>query len=239
MKTYESEIRLTPEGNRIYDSLMDIDIVGNPDYGQVWVDLRPGEKFIAEGGSMAWMDSGIESKARLLGGFFSALIRKFTGGESLFVGEYSSTTGGRVAFSPAQPGTVLQRTLNGDSFLLTGGSFMACTPGIELSTKFGGGKALFSGEGLFLMECSGRGDLFFNAYGSVIERKIDGSFIVDTSHVVAWEPSLSYSIQGMGGLKSTLLSGEGLVMKFSGTGTIYLQTRTMPGLASWLTPFSV
>jgi uncharacterized protein (AIM24 family) len=42
----------------------------------------------------------------------------------------------------------------------------------------------------------------------------------------------------MGGIKSTLLSGEGLVMKFSGTGTIYLQTRTMPGLASWLTPFT-
>ena len=139
----------------------------------------------------------------------SALIRKFTGGESLFVGEYSSDTGGKIAFSPAQPGSVMQRTLDGDSFMLTGGSFMACTPGVELSTKFGGGRALFSGEGLFLMECSGRGELFFNAYGSIIERKIDGSFIVDTSHVVAWEPSLSYSIQGMGGIKSTLLSGGG------------------------------
>ena len=188
---------------------------------------------------MAWMDSDIQSKARLLGGFLSALIRKFTGGESLFVGEYSSDKGGGIAFSPAQPGSVVQRTLNGDSLMLTGGSFMACTPGVELSTKFGGARALFSGEGLFLMECSGRGELFFNAYGSIIEKKIDGSFIVDTSHVVAWEPSLSYSIQGMGGIKSTLLSGEGLVMKFSGTGTIYLQTRTMSGLASWLTPFSV
>ncbi len=218
---------------------METSIVGNPDYGQLHVTLGPGEQFIAEGGSMAWMDSGIQSKARLLGGFLSALIRKFTGGESLFVGEYSTDTGGKIAFSPAQPGTVLQRTLNGDTLMLTGGSFMACTPGIELSTKFGGGKALFSGEGLFIMQCSGRGELFYNAYGSIIEREIDGSFIVDTSHVVAWEPSLSYSIQGMGGIKSTLLSGEGLVMKFSGAGTIYLQTRTMPGLASWLTPFSV
>ena len=180
-----------------------------PITGQLRVELGPGEQFIAEGGSMAWMDSGIQSKARLLGGFLSALIRKVTGGESLFVGEYSSDTGGKIAFSPAQPGSVMQRTLNGDSFMLTGGSFMACTPGVELSTKFGGGRALFSGEGLFLMECSGRGELFFNAYGSIIERKIDGSFIVDTSHVVAWEPSLSYSIQGMGGIKSTLLSGGG------------------------------
>jgi uncharacterized protein (TIGR00266 family) len=173
----------------------------------------------------------------LLGGFLSALIRKVTGGESLFVGEYSTDRGGEAAFSPAQPGTVMQKTLSGDSIILTAGSFMACTPGVELSTKFGGLRALFSGEGLFLMQCSGRGELFFNAYGSIIEKKIDGSFIVDTGHVVAWDPSLSYSIQGMGGIKSTLLSGEGLVMRFSGSGTIYLQTRTMSGIASWLRPF--
>ena len=218
---------------------MDVDIVGNPDYGQLRVRLRAGERFIAEGGSMAWMDSDIQSKARLLGGFFSALIRRVTGGESLFVGEYTTDRGGEAAFSPAQPGSVQRMALTGNSIMLTAGSFMACTPGINLSTKFGGLRAMFSGEGLFLMECSGTGEVFFNAYGSIIEKRINGSFIVDTGHVVAWEPSLSYSIQGMGGLKSTLLSGEGLVMRFSGTGTIYLQTRTLPGIASWLTPFLV
>ena len=55
--------------------------------------------------------------------------------------------------------------------------------------------------------------------------------------MVAWEPGLDYSIRGMGGLKSTLLSGEGLVMRFSGRGRLYLQTRTVSGIASWLTPF--
>jgi len=178
-------------------------------------------------------------KARLLGGFLRAVIRKLTGGESLFVGEYSTDHGGEVAFSPAQPGMIVQRTMRGDSITLTGGSFMACTPGIELRTKFGGLKSLFSGEGLFFMECSGTGELFFNSFGSIVEKDIDGSFIVDTSHVVAWEPSLDYSIRGMGGLKSTLLSGEGLVMEFSGTGKLYLQTRTMSGVASWLSPFAV
>lgn len=217
---------------------MEIDIVGNPDYGQLRLRLRPGERFIAEGGSMAWMDSGVQSKARMVGGPGKALLRKVVGGESLFVGEYSTDRGGEAAFSPAQPGTVMRRTLNGDSFILTAGSFMACTPGVELSTKFGGARALFSGEGLFLIECSGRGDLFFNAYGSIIEKEIDGSLVVDTGHVVAWEPALSYTIQGMGGIKSTLLSGEGLVMRFSGSGTVYLQTRTMQGIASWLRPFA-
>ena len=217
---------------------MRLHIGGNPDYGHLRVELGPGEYFLAEGGSMTWMDTGVTVKARLLGGFLRALVRKLTGGESLFVGEYAAPKGGEVVFSPASPGMVVQRTMRGDSITLTGGSFFACTSGIELRTKFGGLRSVFSGEGLFFMECSGTGELFFNSFGSIVEKEIDGSFIVDTSHVVAWEPGLSYSIRGMGGIKSTLLSGEGLVMEFSGKGKLYLQTRTMPGLASWLTPFA-
>ena len=216
---------------------MDYNIDGNPDYGHLTVRLNPGESFIAEGGSMAWMSSGTEVKARLLGGFLPALVRKVVGGESLFVGEYSHSIGGEVTFSPAAPGTISHRRLSGDSLVLTGGSFMACSPGVNLATKFGGLRSMFSGEGMFLIECSGFGDLFFNTYGALIEREVDGAFTVDTGHVVAWEPSLEYTIRGMGGLKSTLLSGEGLAMRFSGSGKIYLQTRTLGSLASWLTPF--
>ncbi len=213
-------------------------IEGNPDYGQLTVSLGPGDRFIAESGSMAWMSEGMQVKARLLGGLLKALIRKVVGGESLFVGEYQHPQGGEVTFSPARPGTVLHRTLNGDSFILTGGSFMASTPGVNLKTRFGGLRALFSGEGAFFIECSGTGELFYNSFGAVLEKQVEGSFTVDTGHVVAWEPGLTYSLKGMGNLKSTLLSGEGLVMNFSGTGKIYVQTRTMGGLAGWLSPLS-
>ena len=217
---------------------MQHEIQGNPDYGQLTVSLEPGDAFLAEAGAMAWMSDGMQIKARLLGGMPKALIRKLVGGESLFVGEYRHPNGGSVTFSPARPGTVLQRTLNGDSFILTSGSFMGCTPGVRLKTRFGGLRAIFSGEGAFFIECSGNGDLFYNAYGAVLEKEIDGSLIVDTVHVVAWEPGLSYSIRGMGGVGATLFSGEGLVMNFSGSGKIYLQTRTMSALSRWLTPFS-
>ena len=213
-------------------------IEGNPDYGQLTVTLGPGELFISEAGSMAWMSEGMQVKARLLGGLFKALLRKMGGGESLFVGEYRHDRGGSVTFSPGSPGTIVQRTLNDETFILTAGSFMACTPGVQLKTKFHGLKGLFSGEGGFFIECTGTGELFFNSFGAVVEKDIEGSFTVDTGHVVAWEPSMSYSIRGMGNLKSTIFSGEGLVMSFSGSGKIYLQTRTMTGLSEWLTPFS-
>ena len=61
-------------------------------------------------------------------------------------------------------------------------------------------------------------------------------FIVDTGHVVAFDPSLDYTISGMGNFKSTMLSGEGLVMRFKGSGKLYLQTRNVSSVASWLTP---
>jgi uncharacterized protein (AIM24 family) len=42
--------------------------------------------------------------------------------------------------------------MSGDSFSLTGGSFMDCTPGINLKTRFGGLKAMLSGERSFFIE---------------------------------------------------------------------------------------
>ncbi|MEO2012545.1 MAG: TIGR00266 family protein [Pirellulaceae bacterium] len=213
------------------------EILGNPDYGQLSVELGPGESFISEGGAMAWMSDRMELESRMMGGFIKSIIRKFAGGESAFLVQYSHPTGGSVTFSPATPGTVLHRQLNGDSLILTKGAFLGCTSDINLSVKFGGWKSLFSGEGAFQVVCSGTGDLFFNAYGAVLEKEVNGELTVDTSHVVAWEPTLDYRIGGMGGLKSTLLSGEGLVLNFSGTGKIYLQTRTLGGLAGWLSPY--
>ncbi len=216
---------------------MDFQIEGNPDYGHLIVSLGPGDTVLAEGGSMAWMSDGVDVKARLLGGFLRALVRKMTGGESLFVGEYTHPTGGEVVLSPRVPGHIGHRSLADDSLILTSGAYMASTPGINLRTRFGGLKAMFSGEGLFLMECSGRGDLFFNTYGALIERDVEDGFTVDTGHVVGWEPTVGYSIRGMGGLKNTLTSGEGLAMRFTGHGKVYLQTRTLDSVANWLIPF--
>ena len=78
--------------------------------------------------------------------------------------------------------------------------------------------------------------LFFNSFGGIVEKQINGEFIVDTGHVVAFDPSLDYTISGMGNFKSTMLSGEGLVMRFRGSGILYLQTRNVSSVASWLTP---
>ncbi len=216
---------------------MKFDISGNPSYGDLTVGLSPGESFWSEGGAMSRMSSHMELKTRLVSGLLKSAARRLVGGESLFISEYTAPEMAFVSLTPSCPGTILHREMTGDRFYLTGGSFLACTPNMDLNTKFGGLRAFFSGEGGFLIEVSGSGDLFFNSFGGVIEKDVDGEMVVDTGHVVAFEPSLSYTIGGMGGIKQTLFSGEGLVMRFSGRGKLYLQTRQMRGLAGWLTPY--
>ena len=218
---------------------MEFQILGNPDYGELTVALSPGEVLRCESGAMSRMSRSMDVRARMMGGFLSALGRKLFGGESLFVGEYTAEQGGWMSLAPGVPGSVQHHDLSRGSLMLTAGSFLACSPDVTLRTRFGGLRYLFSGEGGFFLQVGGTGDVFYNTYGAVVEKDVNGEITVDTGHVVAWEPTLEYSIAGMGGLKSTLFSGEGLVMKFRGRGRIFLQTRTMSESASWLSPFCV
>ncbi|MFT4538624.1 MAG: hypothetical protein ACI841_000562 [Planctomycetota bacterium] len=216
---------------------MKFHIAGNPDYGEVQFELAPGESVNVESGAMSRMSHLLELKTHLMGGILPALARKVFGGESFFLGRYSGPSGGELAIAPALPGTVVQQTIDAKGLLLTAGSFLAATEGVTIKTRFAGMRSLLSREGAFLLDCRGQGDLFFNAYGAIVEHEINGELIVDTGHVVAWEPSLDYKIGGMGGLKQTLFSGEGLVMRFQGQGKLWLQTRTLGSTAGWITPY--
>ncbi|MGE0496049.1 MAG: TIGR00266 family protein [Vulcanimicrobiota bacterium] len=217
---------------------METELAGNPDFGHIKFRLDSGDKILVESGAMAVMDTHVAVESKMMGGFVPAVMRKLLAGESLMVGEYSSSQAGqRLQISPAIPGQVLHRNLQGETLMMQAGSFLACTPGVNVSTVFGGIKALFSGEGMFFLKITGQGDLWFNAYGSVVEHEMSGDFIVDTGHVVGWEPSVNWEITGMGNLMSTIFSGEGLVIRFSGSGKVWLQTRSMGGLSGWLSGY--
>jgi uncharacterized protein (TIGR00266 family) len=220
-----------------------------PAYAMATVDLEAGEAVTVEAGSMVGMSDGLEIKTHIGGNkggffgalvnFFLALIRKFLGGETLFVNTYSPPAGqsGQVLVAPALSGDIIQYPLDGTRTLMVqGSSYLASSGDVVVKTKFGGLKSLFSGEGAFWLRCSGTGNLWVNCYGAIHEIDVQGSHIVDTGHVVAFEDSLDYKIKGSGGLKATLLSGEGLTMHFKGNGKLYIQSRNLGGLIHWITP---
>ena len=216
---------------------MEFEIKGNPDFGEAVAQLESGDSFHAASGAMNWHRGPVSFRARLMGGLGKSLVRKVFGGTSMFVNEYKATGSSEVAFSHSVAGTLVQIPVTSEGMLISGGAFTACTQGVDLRTRFGGLKAFFSGKGAFFIEASGSGEVFFGAYGAVVEKELDGELIVDNGHVLAWENTLDWSLKGAGGLKSTLFSGEGLVMRFSGRGRIWLQTRHLAGTAGWITPF--
>jgi uncharacterized protein (TIGR00266 family) len=98
-------------------------------------------------------------------------------------------------------------------------------------------KGFFSGQKLFLIRCSGQGDLWFNTYGALIPVDVSGEYIVDTGHVVGFTDGLQYQVSKVGGYKSLFFSGEGLVCKFTGQGRVWIQTRKIGAFGSWVRPF--
>lgn len=220
-----------------------------PAYAMATVDLADGENVTVEAGSMVGMSDGMEIKTHIGGnksGFFGALlnfllafIRKFLGGETLFVNTYTPPAGqsGQVLVAPALSGDIVHYQLDGARTLMVqGSSYLASSGDVVVKTKFGGLKSLFSGEGAFWLQCSGTGDLWVNCYGAIHQIDVEGSYIVDTGHIVAFDDSLDYKIKGSGGLKSTLLSGEGLTCHFEGHGKLFIQSRNLGGMIAWITP---
>ena len=59
---------------------------------------------------------------------------------------------------------------------------------------------------------------------------------MDTSHLVAFSENIGFKVRGVGGLKSTILGGEGLVVDLTGPGRVLMQTRSVNAFLGWLLP---
>jgi uncharacterized protein (TIGR00266 family) len=213
------------------------EILYRPSYAVLKARLGEGETLVGEGGAMLSMSANMSIKTKRAGSFLGAIARRIFGGESFFVNRYTPQGGeGEVLLAPALAGDIAHHALGGQGLFVQGGSFLASGPGIEMKPRFSGLRGLFSGEGLFLLECRGSGDLWINGYGGIEPMAVDGTAIVDTGHVVAFEPGLQWRVRAVGGVKSTLFSGEGLVIEFTGRGKLWIQTRNVSGLVGWLRP---
>ena len=115
------------------------------------------------------------------------------------------------------------------------GAYLASTPGVKTNSDFQGLRGLFN-EGMFILRASGTGTLFFNAYGDIREIDVDGTYVVDNGHAVAWEPTLNYRLTRAAKIRSFLFSDQ-IIMEFSGRGRLWVQSRNPRSLADWVHPF--
>ena len=217
---------------------MKCEVKYKPAFAAIFITLEPGEKVTAEAGAMVSMDSKLTMKTEFSGGFFPALMRKFFGGESLFVNVFSNETRQplNLVLTQSVIGDIEIIDLKGREICFQPGAYIAHTPGVTMGVRWAGFASWFAGEGLFKLKIGGRGKVFFGAYGGITKKSISGQFVVDNSHLVAYEPGIKMKIGLSGGLLGSVTSGEGFVNRLSGNGDIYLQSRSVSGLVGFLRP---
>ncbi len=227
---------------------IDFKIYGD-DMQFVEIELDPMEAAVAEAGGMMFMEDGIQMEtifgdgSNQNSGFLGTLLgagKRLITGESLFMTVFQNRGSGKkkVAFGAPYPGKIIAVHLTdvGGELLAQKDSFLCAAKGVALgiafTKRFGAG--LFGGEGFILQRLQGDGLAFIHAGGTLYERTLapGETLRVDTGCIVAFQPSVDYDIQMVGGIKSALFGGEGLFFAtLRGPGKIWLQSLPLSRLA--------
>ncbi|NJR49712.1 MAG: TIGR00266 family protein [Leptolyngbyaceae cyanobacterium CSU_1_3] len=215
---------------------MQVEVLHQPDSSIAKIDLDPQEELIAEAGSMVAMSGFLNVSTTLRqgkgGGVFGGLKRMLAG-ESLFLSVFrSGTAPGELYLAPKLIGDILPYQLSADrsgGLVVQSTGYLASTPGVDIELGFQGIKSIFSGESIFWLNVTGQGLVLLSSFGGIYEIDVDGEYVVDTGHIVAFEKSLSFSIaKANKSWIGALMGGEGLVCRFRGKGRLFCQTHN-PG----------
>ncbi|MEZ4397845.1 MAG: TIGR00266 family protein [Candidatus Krumholzibacteriia bacterium] len=213
-------------------------IIKGDDMQAVIVTLDPGEAVHAEAGAMLYLEDGIAMDTSTEGGLFKGLKRAIVG-ESFFITTFENKGRERrdAAFAAPYPGKIIPVDLGRDGvYICQRDAYLCSAYGIDISIAFSKrfGAGLFGGEGFILQRLKGDGLAFVHAGGTVLERQlgVGETLRVDTGCLVAFQESVDYDIQFIGGFKNVLFGGEGLFFALlKGPGKVFLQTLPFSRLA--------
>lgn len=215
------------------------------------VALTKGDRIYCESDAMVMMEATLDLKGSMNGGIGRALLRNFANGESFFQQQIEAVRGdGDCLLSPVLPGALQVLDVGKQQYLLNDGAFVAATSGTEMKVRTQNiGNALFAQSGgFFVMETSGSGQVVVSGFGSMFQLDVapGKDVIIDNSHVVCWDSTLRYEVSvttgrsggGLGGMLGNLVnsvtSGEGIVLRFSGTGKVCVCSRNRDAFVEWM-----
>ncbi|MGK5054632.1 TIGR00266 family protein [Janthinobacterium sp. RB2P8] len=216
------------------------------------VSMKQGETIYCESDAMVMMETALDLKGKMTGGLGSAIMRRFANGESFFQQHIEAVRGsGDCLLSPTLPGAIEVVDVGARQYLLNDGAFVAATAGTEMKVRTQNiGNALFAQSGgFFVMETAGTGQVVVSGFGSMFQLDVEPGkdVVIDNSHVVCWDNSLKYEISvttgggagggGIGGflgnIVNSVTSGEGIVLRFSGAGKVFICSRNRDAFLKW------
>lgn len=205
-------------------------------------ELEKGEAMITEKGAMAWMSPNMQMETNA-GGIGKAFGRLFSG-ESMFRNTYTAKGGpGMIAFASSFPGSIRAFEVGpGQEYIFQKSAFLASEAGVDLSVCFHKklGSGLFGGEGFIMQKLSGRGIVFAEFDGHIMEYDLEAGqqMVIDTGYLAAMTAGCQMEIQSVPGVKNMLFGGEGLFNTIvTGPGHIWLQTMPISSVAGALLPY--
>ena len=216
---------------------MDYKIIGKT-VPVVEMKLNKGETVYTQSGGMTYQSEGIDMSTNTHGGIMKGLGRMLAG-ESMFMANYTAKNdGATIAFASTVPGAIMPIDLTDmpQGLTIQKGAFLCAENSVEtsvtLTKKFGAG--LFGGEGFILQKANGKGMLFLEVDGDVIEKELAPGEVlkVDTGNVVAFDSNVKYEIETVKGLGNIFLGGEGLFLtRLVGPGKVILQSQNFNDFA--------
>ncbi len=226
---------------------IDFQIFGD-DLQFVEVELDPGETVIGEAGTMMMMTDGIQFASKMGDGtepdqgMFKKLVgagKRAITGESIFLTHFTNqgSSPAKVSFAGNFPGKIVPIDLDdvGGRLIVQKDGFLCAAYGTRVGVAFNRklGAGFFGGEGFILQDLQGDGNCFLHAGGTVVVKELNNETLrLDTGCLVALEPSLEYTIERAGNLKSQLFGGEGLFLAtVRGTGRVWVQSLPFARLA--------
>ncbi|KAK0719569.1 tryptophan RNA-binding attenuator protein-like domain-containing protein [Lasiosphaeris hirsuta] len=196
------------------------------------VQLAIGCPLDARSGAMIAMSPSIQLK-----GAYKFSMKKLVAGGEMTQSTYTGP--GELLLAPPMLGDITSLRLSGkEQWSVSHDGYLASTQNVVKDYKRQGiGKAMFSGEGLWVYKISGTGLLWLTSFGAIIRKDLaEGEkYIVDNGHLVAWNTKYILERVTSGGLISGFASGEGLVCKFTGPGTVFIQTRNAKAFSGYMT----
>ncbi len=218
---------------------MEYEIVKNP-MGLIEFTLNKDEKITAEAAAMVFIKGNIKTETRMRkGGFLKSLKAAALGGESFFVNEFIAEEDNCIlGLTGNMLGDIEIINVN-EEFIVQSGAFVGSTTDLTLDTKWQGFTKGFFGSNLFMLKTVGTGQMFVNAWGGIVEKKLqpEEKMILDNYQLVALSSSADYRVTKHGSFKTTLFGGEALVIEITGPGTVYIQTKNIMEFVRALIPF--
>ena len=199
-------------------------------------DLNRGEAVITQRGGMSWRTADIEMETNTHGGIMKGLRRSLAGG-SVFINKYTARSDNQeIAFGLTFPGEIKSFELSGGSEIIAQkNAFIACTENVDIDMHFNRklGAGLFAGEGFILERFSGEGLVFVEVDGKSHEYDLapGEQVLIDCGYLAAMEPTVTFDIETVKGVKNVVFGGEGLFLgRLTGPGKVWLQTLPITGL---------